>query len=503
MENKNNLNNKNKKNIQLIVIITIIILVLVGTIIFGGAKLKSHNKSNDDVDEYSSKQINVEDDKMTIKKEVIVEIGSEVPKISDYYNNYEKQETEEIEYYFGNEKISLEDMVITNENGTFLKEVKIYKVIINGKDETTLKVVDTTKPEVKLQELTITEGDTYDIKSFVLEYKDNSNSGDYSISYKDESNSALNKEGTYDIVINICDKYDNCVEETTKLIINNKKNNNSSNTSSNSSGSTSGNNSNNTSSNSSNNSSKNDKNNSGSTGSTGNSGSSGNSGSTGSSGNTGNTGSSGNTGSTKKLVKTVNEEVVLSKETKYGTTTTTTTTVTYNIYDDGSKEEVSRSGKTTVIDYKNFNGTVPQMKIEARSIYNSLASSRTTILNKTNEYRREVGAPNLTLDEDLSMIATIKAIEMAYSNVFAHERPDGREWISLHGEYWNYDFTRFASYGENIAFYYFAADELACEGWRESEGHYKNMINPTYTKLGVGKYTNSMGKVFFVQEFGG
>ena len=458
MKKKKNIKNKNvskdnevfkdtkKKDIKIVVIIVFMLVVLLSTIIILSIKCRSNNS---DVVENNSKQNNNEQHIMTIKKEIIVEVGSELPKISDYYNNYEKQENEEIEYYFEDEKINLEDMVITDEKGSFLKEVKEYKVIINGKDESILKVVDTTKPEVKIRELTITEGEKYDIKSFVLEYRDNSNLEDFDINYEDESNSSISKEGTYDIVINICDKYNNCVEETTKLIVNSKK------------GSTSSSNSNNT--------SKNDKNT--------------------------------NENSIKTYVKDVKEKVIINSENKYGTIINTYVTITYKVYSDGSKEEASRTKETKEIDFSKFNGTVSQMKVEAQSIYSSLANTRTTILNKTNEYRREVGASELVLDEKLSMVATIKAIEMAYSNKFDHTRPGGKQWITLHEEYMGSSLYEYFTYAENIALNN-TNDLGACEQWRKSEGHYKNMINSSFKKIGIGKYTLN-GTSYYVQEFGG
>ena len=53
--------------------------------------------------------------------------------------------------------------------------------------------------------------------------------------------------------------------------------------------------------------------------------------------------------------------------------------------------------------------------------------------------------------------------------------------------------------GENLAYGY-SSDEGACQGWRDSEGHYENMINASFTKMGVGKYTFN-GKTYWAQLF--
>ena len=171
---------------------------------------------------------------------------------------------------------------------------------------------------------------------------------------------------------------------------------------------------------------------------------------------------------------------------------------TYNVYNDGSKKEVSRKNTTTKIDQSTFNGKVSTMKSEASSIYNSLSTTRNTVLNITNKYRKEVNASDLSLDPTLSLMATIRAMEMAYSGKFSHTRPDGREWSTLWEDYQGSK-PAGVSIGENLA-YGFSSDETACQGWRESEGHYKNMISVAYNKLGVGKYTFN-GKTYWVQLF--
>lgn len=199
-----------------------------------------------------------------------------------------------------------------------------------------------------------------------------------------------------------------------------------------------------------------------------------------------------------KVVKTITQnKVVKTEEIKYGVNRITSANVTYNVYNDGSKKEVSRSSTTTKIDYSTFNGTTSSMKSEAVNLYSSLQGTANTILSKTNQYRTEVNVQSLTLDKNLSIMATIRAIEMAYSDVFSHTRPNGSEWHTIWNEY--YGKTIYGAIGENLAYGY-SSDEAACVGWRNSQGHYENMIDSRFTKLGVGKYTFN-GKTYWVQLF--
>lgn len=200
-----------------------------------------------------------------------------------------------------------------------------------------------------------------------------------------------------------------------------------------------------------------------------------------------------------KVIKTIDQEVVIgTEEVKYGVKKITKATITYDVYNDGSKKEVNRKNETTTIDQSTFNGTVTTMKSEASSVYNNLASTRDTILSITNQYRTEQNVHSLTTDPTLSVMATIRAMEMAYSGKFSHTRPDGREWSTMWNDYLG-TVPGGVVIGENLAYGY-SSDEAACEGWRKSQGHYENMINSSFTKMGIGKYSFN-GKNYWVQLF--
>ena len=140
------------------------------------------------------------------------------------------------------------------------------------------------------------------------------------------------------------------------------------------------------------------------------------------------------------------------------------------------------------------------MKPEANNLYNNLSSTRDTIVTETNKYRSEQGLTGLRVDKTLSILATVRAMEMAYGNKFSHTRPNGKSWDTFWNESgFNFSVPAGGTYGENLAYGY-TSDLGACNGWRNSEGHYANMINPAYTKIGIGKYTLN-GKTYWVQFF--
>lgn len=110
------------------------------------------------------------------------------------------------------------------------------------------------------------------------------------------------------------------------------------------------------------------------------------------------------------------------------------------------------------------------------------------VLEETNKIRARVGAPQLFLDEELTRAAMQRAAEVQL--IFEHQRPDGSLWSTVSPKV----------SGENItAGEYTAAD--AVKAWRESEGHYRNMINDEYISIGIGCfYQNDVP--FWVQLFG-
>jgi uncharacterized protein YkwD len=119
---------------------------------------------------------------------------------------------------------------------------------------------------------------------------------------------------------------------------------------------------------------------------------------------------------------------------------------------------------------------------EARQISSKYKSTREDMLNCINMYRAEAGVNPLVLDEALSVAATIRSMEIAYTQVsFEHNRPDGRLYSSVIKEVYGNAYTN----GENLAAGFSTATG-ACQAFRNSPGHYSNMINPNYTKVGVG-----------------
>ncbi len=140
--------------------------------------------------------------------------------------------------------------------------------------------------------------------------------------------------------------------------------------------------------------------------------------------------------------------------------------------------------------------TTAELKEEAGKVKNNNRSAINTILSYTNKYRQEAGVPDLTLNEELTTAACMRAIEMANYNKFSHTRPDGSSCFTVLNGF----AIKSQAYtlGENIAYNGSAAK--AAESWRNSPGHYSNMVNKDFKRIGIGAYQFG-GRWYCVQIF--
>jgi uncharacterized protein YkwD len=90
-------------------------------------------------------------------------------------------------------------------------------------------------------------------------------------------------------------------------------------------------------------------------------------------------------------------------------------------------------------------------------------------------------APPVSWSENLAMAAYLHSEDMVLNNFFSHTGADGSsagERILREGYPWK-------TYGENIAVGYPTVSSVI-QGWLESEGHCKYLMNPAFTEIGAG-----------------
>ena len=115
------------------------------------------------------------------------------------------------------------------------------------------------------------------------------------------------------------------------------------------------------------------------------------------------------------------------------------------------------------------------------------------VISLVNAERAKVGLPSLSADSGAVEVAHIRAKEIARS--FSHTRPDGRSCFTAASDAG----LSYRTAGENIAYGY-ATPQQVVKGWMDSEGHRKNILSSSFTKIGGGCYESS-GVLYWSQFF--
>lgn len=130
------------------------------------------------------------------------------------------------------------------------------------------------------------------------------------------------------------------------------------------------------------------------------------------------------------------------------------------------------------------------------------------MLNRINQARavaRSCGstfykaAPPIAWNSKLFEAGAGHALDMANNNYFSHTSLDGRTFsqrITAAGYAWS-------TIGENIAAGQTSIEQVI-NGWLQSPGHCANIMNSTYTEVGVAcaKNTASTYKTYWVMDLG-
>lgn len=110
------------------------------------------------------------------------------------------------------------------------------------------------------------------------------------------------------------------------------------------------------------------------------------------------------------------------------------------------------------------------------------------ILDILNRERTAQGLSPLTMDRDLLEAAMFRGAEI--SECFSHTRPNGTRCFTIENKAW----------AENIAYGYSGATSVM-SAWMNSDGHRKNIMNSSYSTVGIG-VVNVNGGLCYVQLFG-
>lgn len=111
----------------------------------------------------------------------------------------------------------------------------------------------------------------------------------------------------------------------------------------------------------------------------------------------------------------------------------------------------------------------------------SVSAYEQEVARLVNEERAKAGLAPLTLDAELSRVARMKSQDMHDRGYFDHNSPTyGTPFQLMKSQG-----IAYRTAGENIAMGY-RTPEAVVRAWMDSPGHRANILNASYTKLGVG-----------------
>lgn len=132
----------------------------------------------------------------------------------------------------------------------------------------------------------------------------------------------------------------------------------------------------------------------------------------------------------------------------------------------------------------------PDTSAPADSSFNSAYEEE--VIRLVNVERAKYGLPALKKDQGAASVARVRAKEIVQS--FSHTRPNGSPCFTAAKELG----VSYKAAGENIAYGY-ADPQKVVTGWMNSEGHRRNILSSSFSKIGVGCYSN--GKVLYWSQF--
>lgn len=136
---------------------------------------------------------------------------------------------------------------------------------------------------------------------------------------------------------------------------------------------------------------------------------------------------------------------------------------------------------------KNPDLIYPQQKITIPLI-NQIKAIENEVIRLCNQHRAQYGLKPLTADWQVSRVARHKSTDMRDKNYFSHTSPTyGSPFDMLKA----YNISYRAA-GENIAKGQRTAQQVV-QSWMNSEGHRRNILNQSYTHIGVGYVEGSSG----------
>lgn len=126
----------------------------------------------------------------------------------------------------------------------------------------------------------------------------------------------------------------------------------------------------------------------------------------------------------------------------------------------------------------------------------TISSFEQQVVDLTNAERKKAGLAPLRLNAELSRVARLKSQDMRDRNYFSHTSPTYGSPFDMMERFG----IKYTAAGENIAAGYITAKDVV-NGWMNSPGHRRNILNPQFNQLGVGYASGGSYRAYWTQHF--
>lgn len=135
------------------------------------------------------------------------------------------------------------------------------------------------------------------------------------------------------------------------------------------------------------------------------------------------------------------------------------------------------------------------LHIPTGSDYDTVGAREHEVIRLVNVEREKRGLKKLAYDADLSRIARLKSQDMKNKRYFSHQSPTYGSPFQMMKDFG----VSYRSAGENIAMGQRTPEEVMT-AWMNSPGHRANILNASFTRIGVGYVQNGN---YWTQMFAG
>lgn len=137
----------------------------------------------------------------------------------------------------------------------------------------------------------------------------------------------------------------------------------------------------------------------------------------------------------------------------------------------------------------------PKQMINIPASY-QLSNAENSVITLVNQERKKAGLSPLSANWELARIARTKSNDMATNRYFSHTSPTYGSPFQMIQSFG----IVYSSAGENIAMGQKTPEEVM-RAWMNSSGHRQNILNSSFTEIGVGLATNASGQNYWTQMF--